>query len=324
MTVSVLLVAGLAGAYQVGVRSRRGPSFTDGGRFQTADELPVAGRDGRPYPYGDVAGTTSSPAPSPVAPTAPAASPTGPASPSAPSPATTPPAATARTTATTGPAAAVAAAAAPKAPAYGTYTYSVQGSESATGFGGRAFPPTLGVVVHGDPKAAGNERVLDMRMSDDHEERTIVRYDEGGIAFTFEAGSISFGAITQTSEGRYSPPMVQVPWPLVEGATSSGNSSALDGSGRSTRLERWTATVSGREQVTVLGQPRHTWVVDLRRATDPGGAEQVDRTRRYWYDPGLGTWVRWTERFHGSRRLLVADFTYDAEYTAELTGFQPS
>ncbi|HEX2701236.1 MAG TPA: hypothetical protein VHM89_13635 [Acidimicrobiales bacterium] len=319
---SMLLVAGLAGAYQVGVRSRRGPSFTDGGRFQTADDLAVAGRDGRPYPYGDVAVTTSSPSPSPVAPTAPTASPSGPAAPSAPSPATTPPAAAARTTATTGPAAA--AATTPKAPAYGTYTYSVRGSESATGFGGRAFPPTLGVVVHGDPKVAGNERVLDVRMSDDHEERTIVRYDEDGVAFTFEAGSISFGAITQTSEGSYSPPMVQVPWPLVEGATASGNSSAVDGSGQATRLERWTATVSGREQVTVLGQPRNTWVVDLRRATDPGGAEQVERTRRYWYDPGIGTWVRWTERFHGSRRVLVADFTYDAEYTAELTGFQPS
>jgi hypothetical protein len=72
----------------------------------------------------------------------------------------------------------------------------------------------------------------------------------------------------------------------------------------------------------VLGEQHLTWVVDLQRTTPAGSAEEVDRFRRYWYDPALGTWVKWTERFHGARQLLLT-FTYDADYTATLSGFSP-
>lgn len=78
----------------------------------------------------------------------------------------------------------------------------------------------------------------------------------------------------------------------------------------------------GRETLTILGERRETWVVDLQRTTAPGSSEQVDRLRRYWYDPVLGTWVEWAERFHG-RRNVVLTFSYDAEYTATLSGFTP-
>lgn len=318
MAVSVLLVGGVAAAYQLGARSRRPPSFSAGGRFRSVDDLPVAGRGGRPLPYGD-------------APTAPPSAAAQPA-PAADAPTTTPGTASrpavvaAGTTTTTVPPVTTTAApppSRPPVPALGSYTYAVEGTESSTGFGSRAFPTSVGVVVHGDAGIGPDDRVHDVRMSAQHEERTIARYGPGGISLVYEAGSITFGPVTQTSAGTYAPAMVQVPWPLSEGASASGASTAVDASGNAMRVEHWTATVTGREQLHVLGRPHETWVVEVHRTTDAGGAEQVDRTRRSWYDPALGTWVRWTERFHGSRSLLV-DFSYDAQYTAELTSFVPA
>src|SRR5688572_23837327 len=48
------LLGGLVGAYQVGVRAKRPPSFTVGGDFVNADAFPTPGVDGRGYPYGNV------------------------------------------------------------------------------------------------------------------------------------------------------------------------------------------------------------------------------------------------------------------------------
>jgi hypothetical protein len=113
--------------------------------------------------------------------------------------------------------------------------------------------------------------------------------------------------------------MVQIPFPLRAGASASAASAARNGD-KVDRTEQWTATVVGQEVLDVLGAKHTTWVVDLQRNTEPGGREVVDRFRRYWYDPVLGTWVKWTERFHASRDMLV-DFTYDTTYTATLVGF---
>lgn len=337
----VLPVAGLAAVallggglawYQLEVKADRAPDFDIGGEFQTG--LPVAGNDGRPFPYGDAGATTSTVAGAgassttldPNGTTVPGTGGTAPgpgAGPTSPAPggdgggATPPPAA-----GPTGPSVEeLLAAPSPRPPAVGTYTYAVAGNESATGFGSRSLPATASLVVHGDPSAPEG-LVHDLRLSGQHEERAIVSYGADGIAYTFEAGSITFGPGTQTSQGRYDPPMVQVPWPLADGASASAASAARDGAGNVSRTEQWTTTVVGREVLDVLGQPRETWVVDIQRRTPPGSAEEVDRFRRYWYDPVLGTWVKWTERFHGARQVLLT-FTYDAEYTATLTGFAP-
>jgi hypothetical protein len=44
----------------------------------------------------------------------------------------------------------------------------------------------------------------------------------------------------------------------------------------------------------------------------------VTRTRRYWYAPSLGIWVKWTEQLHAERPMASATFTYDCSYTAIL------
>ncbi|MDQ2650955.1 MAG: hypothetical protein M3Z03_15565, partial [Actinomycetota bacterium] len=211
----------------------------------------------------------------------------------------------------------------PRPPALGSYTYAVSGSESVTGFGGRGYPAQATIAVHRDPSIGPDELVHDVKLSDQHEERQIIRYDASGIAFTFEGGAITFGPGTQTSQGHYDPPMVQVPFPLQAGASATATSPVKDPGGSVSRTEQWTSKVVGQETLDVLGQPRTTWVIDLQRNTTPGGPEQVDRFKRYWYDPELGVWVKWVERFHAARNMVVS-FNYDTEYTATLTGFRPA
>jgi hypothetical protein len=306
---ALVLVAGLASAYQVGVRARRAPSFTVGGTFADPADFPYPGVDGRGYPYGnaqDAAAGSAAEAPATTLATALTA--------------TAPPAARPAAAADEAPGSATAAGTtAPHPPALGTYTYAVSGTEGATGFGSRSYPGRATVVVHGGPGARADELVHDLRLSEQHEEREVVRYGPTGIAFSFEGGAITFGPGTQTSQATYDPLMVQIPFPLRAGASASAASAARNGD-KVDRTEQWTATVVGQEVLDVLGAKHMTWVVDLQRNTEPGGREVVDRFRRYWYDPVLGTWVKWTERFHASRDMLV-DFTYDTTYTATLVGF---
>ena len=312
---AVALLAGVAGAYQVGVRAKRPPSFDRGGAFLATSDVPRPGVDGRPYPYGDASATTApSSSSTSAAPSTSAtpASPTGAPTVAAPS----------TTAAPGGDGAPADVVAAPVRPAVGTYTYAVDGQESATGFGTRRYPERATVAVHAASDVRDDELVHDLRLSGQHEERTVVRYGPAGLALSFEGGSITFGPGTQTSQGSYDPLLVQVPYPLAVGATARGSSRAWSG-GSVSRVEGWTATVVGEEVLHVLGQDRRTFVVDIQRTTPDGAAEQVDRSRRYWFDPALGTWVRWTERFAGARRMVV-DFTYSTEYTATLVGFRPA
>ena len=308
--VVVVLLAGLAGAYQVGVRANRAPTFDEGGAFLAATDLPRAGDEGRPYPYGDAWATTATSATLPSS-TAPPSSTTPAARPSA----------SVVPTVTTQPSPDVRSR--PRPPATGTYTYAVSGTEAATGFGSRTYPERATVVVHHGDRTRDDELVLDLRLSGQHEEREILRYSPSGVAFAFEGGSVTFGPGTQTSQASYDPLMVQIPFPLAVGASAKGASSARDASGNVARVETWTSKVVREETITVLGRARTVWVVDVQRNTGSGATEQVDRYRRYWYDPALGTWVKWSERFHGARRMVL-DFTYDTTYTATLVGFTPA
>lgn len=310
-TIAVLaalaLLAGLAGAYQVGVRAKRAPSFAVGGEFANPDDFPYPGVDGRGYPYGNVLQSTTTTASVDQAPSAQATD-----APVSPTPTTAAPSTTPATVDLT----------TPRLPATGTYSYALEGKEGATAFGERTLPARGGIVIHTAPNLRADELVHDLKLSDQHEEREIVRYTRAGIAFSFEGGAITFGPGTQTSQADYEPVMVQIPFPLQAGAKASGSSAAKTGS-TVARTEDWVAKVVGQEQLDVLGQARTTWVIDLQRTTKPGGPEQVNRFRRYWYDPELGTWVKWTERFAASRDMVV-DFSYSASYTATLVGFTPS
>ena len=59
-------------------------------------------------------------------------------------------------------------------------------------------------------------------------------------------------------------------------------------------------------------------------ALRPGFAEDVTRSRRYWYAPSLGIRVRWHEDLGGVRHMAGSTFTYTATYDAALRDVRPS
>src|SRR5207253_9524643 len=105
----------------------------------------------------------------------------------------------------------------------------------------RDLPATMAMTVAPAPDGGATQRVLDLRFSDQHEEREIVDFAASGPAFVYEAGSVTFGPYTQTSEADYAPPMLQVPLPLRAGDVVSGTSKA------SARTEDWTVRVERAE-----------------------------------------------------------------------------
>jgi hypothetical protein len=219
----------------------------------------------------------------------------------------------------------------PPFPALGRYVYAVQGTESASIFGSRAFPPEMTMTVHRrtpgdstDPDLKEDELAFDLDFSPDHEEREIVAYRTKGIMFTFEGGTITFGPRTQTSEAVYEPPMTQIPIPLVVGAKAKGTSRAISPSdGSELRVEDWTVDVVGREQIEIMGDVVHAYVVTVDRQSRPGSAEQVTRTRTYWLDPVRAIWVKWEEHMNGSQDVGFSSFTYSSNFIATLSRLGP-
>jgi hypothetical protein len=211
-------------------------------------------------------------------------------------------------------------------PPLGNYVYKVDGTESAAPFGSRTYPPEMTMTVDRptSAKLKPNEFVFDLDFSDQHKEREIVQYASTGVAFTYEAGSITFGpGFSQSDEANYVPPMLQVPLPLKVGAAVNGKSSAMAADGSTTRVEDWTVTVLRQEDLTVLGRTFKTWVVEIHRQSEPGATENVDRTRTYWYSPEANIWLKWTEDFTGAKRFGPGTFTYQTHFTATLDHVDP-
>lgn len=288
LVLALCLVAGVTVAVKVVAGSHRAPTFSRGGTFASqapAELQPEASPEG------------ASPSPTATAPR-----PTG-------APIAIRPPLTPRPQPGVDDAASV--------PAVGTYVYAVQGTEEATGFGSRSFPPEMTMVAKHD---AGADRrfVFDLTYSSEHEERQIVSYAADGVALTFEAGSVTFG-VTQTSEANYDPPMLQVPLPLSEGERRSGTTTArAPGSAEVSRVVDWTVSVGARETIDVLGAPTHVWVVKIERTSRPGTPEQEKRSRTYWYDPSRSLWVKWHETLEASKAFGPGRFTYRDQYTATL------
>ena len=210
----------------------------------------------------------------------------------------------------------------PRLPALGTYTFAVSGTESATLVGSRSFAPQMTLVAHRGGGVGSDDVVLDQEFSTDHEEREIARYSNEGIFLTHEAGSLTFGLVTQGSDVRYDPPLGQIPFPLVPGTTRSGSSTAREPDGAVARVDDWTTRILGQETITVAGAAVPTWTVQFERRSRPGGSDQVIQTTRYWFDPVRGISVRWEESVHGERNTLLFRGTYDERYVATLQAFR--
>ncbi|MDQ3944327.1 MAG: hypothetical protein M3357_04100 [Actinomycetota bacterium] len=323
---AVLLVGAGFVAWQV--THRGAPSFRRGGEFAGGAPGPISTTTTVSTAPAAVETTTSSMPPTTAT--------TVPASGTTPRRTTTTRAATATTTrpqvTSTAPAttpstaaspAPTTAPAGPQLPALGNYVYAVDGQESASIMGARRLPNRMTTVVHGASGLAADQVVFDLRYSNEHEEREIVGYRGDGVYFDYEAGSISFGPRTESSEADYEPPMLQIPSPLQAGVTRSGTSKAKGSGGSVVRDETWKVTVVGQENVTVAGAAVAAWKVQVDR-TFQGGSESGTKNRTYWYDPARLMWVKFTEVFHGERRQSGFSFTYDMNATATLESFTPA
>jgi hypothetical protein len=198
----------------------------------------------------------------------------------------------------------------------------VDGTETVTLVGTRRLPDRMTTTVHTAPDLAPDQLVFDLRYSDEHEEREIVGFRGDGVYFDYEAGSVSFGPRTETSEADYDPPMLQVPRPQAAGASRSGSSQAKRADGSVVRTEEWKVTVLGQETLSIAGAAVSTWKVDVDRRFS-GPSESGTRKRTYWFDPGRSMWVKFTEVFHGERRTGGFTATYDSNITATLEAFSP-
>jgi hypothetical protein len=219
----------------------------------------------------------------------------------------------------------------PPFPALGRYVFAVDGTESASLFGSRAYPPEMTMTVHRrspggstDPDLEADELAFDLDFSPEHQEREIVAYRTDGIVFTFEAMTLIFGPSTQTSEVTYEPPITQIPIPLTEGATAEGTTRAISREdGSEVRVEDWEVKVEPRETIDVMGADVDAFVVEVNRQTQPGSSEQLTRSRKYWLDPVRAIWVKWEEHASGRQDVGLGSFTYTSEYTAILERVQP-
>lgn len=202
-------------------------------------------------------------------------------------------------------------------PATGRYVYAVDGWEKTTAPGShRRFPDTASVVVHERTETAkGTTFTVDLAYSDDHVERAVVRYGRQGLHVTFEGGRVVFfgGAVTETSQAEYHPPVLRTPYPARVGQRWSGTTEARrpqDGS--RVRRESYHGRVVGTETVRVAGRPVDTVVVEWR--SQFSGQEQGWREQKLWFSPRLGIWVKVHDRVHGER----FNFAYDKNATLTL------
>jgi hypothetical protein len=323
----LVLVAGAVVTYQI--THRDPPSFRRGGVFAAGGGPPGAATSSSSAPAAEASTSTSTGALATTAPTAAAVTTTAPKG--AVSTTTTGAAAAATgTTVTTSASAAVVpttgppATAAPKTPALGTYTYAVAGDERVTGLGSRKFPERMTTVVHSGAGLAADQLVFDLRYSNEHEEREIVGFRDDGIYFDYEGGSVTFGPRTETNEGDYEPPLLQIAKPLQAGVTRSGTTVVKRADGTVSRTEDWTVKVVGTETITVAGAAVETWKVETDRKSRPGSSEVNNRQRTYWFDPTRAIWVRFTDVLHGSRAQGPFTFTYDSSLTADLLSYSAS
>ena len=327
-TVAAVFVLGVVGAYQVGVRMRRPPSFRRGGAFvENRDALPPLGTDAADLahgPFADLGSRSSASTPGSSSagssPQAGLGAPAGAAQrqPTTASTAGPSPGGAVRGGPPTGPA----SPATRGLPAVGTYTWNVSGTESATGFGSRSLPAQMTMVVHTAQGLGPEEVVADITYSSDHTEREIIGSHSNGLGFDFEGGQVRFGPMAQTNQGDYQPPMLQVPASFAAGEVTRGVSKVIASDGSTERTEDWTVSVLGRDTVAVAGQTVPTWVVRIDRRSEAGSSQQITRSRTYWYDPSRHLWIKYTEAEHGQQNYAGVTFTYDENLSATLTTFR--
>jgi hypothetical protein len=212
----------------------------------------------------------------------------------------------------------------PDRPALGTYTFAVDGEETATVFGTRRFPDRMTMGIHPGSELRADQLVVDTRFSDVHEEREVMGFRADGIYDDYIAGSISYGPVTQTAEGDFDPPVLLIPRHLAAGVTRVGVSDFKDSHGQAMNTVDWKVTVVGQEPVAAARGTVLAWKVQFEAKSRPGPRDMAHRKRTFWFDPARALWVKFTEQTHGERKLFSGTLTYDNHLTATLVDFTAS
>jgi hypothetical protein len=206
--------------------------------------------------------------------------------------------------------------------ATGTYTYAVSGNEVAAGFALRSLPPRMTIKVHGAPGIDPRTRaVFDLSYSSAHTESEVVQWGSNGVSWTDETVRVVFGSVTQTLQGVYLPPMLQIPAQLVAGRTAAGNTTVSLG-GTLERVEDWKVSVLGPQTVSIGGQAVPTVKVQVDRVSRPGAGTATTRTTTFWYSPTTRMWVEFAEHIRIQPSAVAPG--YDATFTATQIGFSAS
>lgn len=197
-------------------------------------------------------------------------------------------------------------------PAVGTFAYNVDGTEQATGFGTRKLPTAMTVAIKHD---GASGFIADFALGPNHTEHEVWSASAELIGLRSETITAVFGPVTRSMVGTYDATVGRMVLPLKSSASRAGVSVAHDANGAVARTEDWTVTDVSAQPVTVGGTSVSAWQVTLLRTSRSGAAEPLNETRKAWFDPAHGVWVKWQTQLHTERGVSA----YDLAYTATLT-----
>jgi hypothetical protein len=81
--------------------------------------------------------------------------------------------------------------------------------------------------------------------------------------------------------------------------------------------------VEGTEEIEVRGDTVEAWIVSVSRTSQAGSDEQFQRTRKYWFDPASGLWVKFEETTSMRQGSGLSATTYTSSLTATLDRVEP-
>lgn len=195
-------------------------------------------------------------------------------------------------------------------PAVGTFTYNVDGTEGTTGFGTRKLPTTMTLAI----QRGGDGFAVDLALGADHKEHEVWSASADLIGLRGENITAVFGPVTRSMAATYDASVGRLSLPLKASTSRAGASAARDASGAALRTEDWTVTDVNAQTVTIGGASVSAWEVTVTRTSRSGATEPLTETRKAWFDPTHGLWLKWQTQLHTDRGVS----SYDLNYTATL------
>jgi hypothetical protein len=214
-------------------------------------------------------------------------------------------------------------------PTFANYIYDVVGTEQGGALSRRTLPAEVTMTVDrspGDgmaPPLEAGQLMFSLSLGPEHNESNVVGYGPKGITFTYESIDVTFNTTTQSSDVTLDPGVIQIPAVLKNGGHVEGTSTALGSDGDERRTEDWSVDIGGEEDVRVRDGTVQAWTVTLVRNSTPTSSERFSRTRKYWFDPKSGIWVKWDDTTNWSSGSGLSRVSYSSNYSATLDRIEP-